>query len=146
MVFSSSEYTDWKKATMNFIQNWSGNFTWEWFASHCKWDNKQYSWWHWTKCTTPWAAVTQEIADKEFHNHLSHLFKIVDNNTCFNDNQKIALVSYMYNTWGNQMNLKGYIKICSHKDIKYIMSVWWWNKKYPWLKHRRIAELNLYNS
>ena len=123
---------------MQFIQHGSGRFTWEWFAKYCKWDNKQYSWGHWTKCTTPWVEVTQEIADQQFSNHLKPLFELVDNNTCFNDNQKIALVSYMYNTWWNQMNLKNYISICSHTDIK-------WNKKYPWLKFRRIEELSLYN-
>lgn len=130
---------------MNFIQHGSGNFTWEGFAPHCKDDNKQLSWGHWTRCFIKGEKVTQEIADKQFNDHLAPLFNLVDNNSCFNDNQKIALVSYMYNTGGNQMNLKAHIKRCSHKDIKYVMSIWGWNKEYPWLRLRRIAELYLYN-
>lgn len=72
----------------------------------------------------------------------------MDNNTCFNDNQKIALVSYMYNVWKYAMNINKHIKRCSYKDIKYIMSVYWYTsnwKKLQWLVNRRIAELKLYN-
>jgi GH24 family phage-related lysozyme (muramidase) len=133
---------------MQFIQNGSGNFTWEWFALHCKWDSKQYSRWHWTRCYNPWEAVTQEKADQEFANHLEPLFELVDNNTCFNDNQKIALVSYMYNVGRYAMSIDKYIKMCSHKDIKYIMSVYGYTSNWvrlKWLVNRRFVEINLYN-
>ncbi len=135
---------NWKYEAIYFIQNWRGNFTGEWFSAYCKRDNKQNSWGHWTKCKNIWDKITQEQADLEFHNHLVHIFELVDNSTCFTDNQKIALTSYIYNTWGNQLNLRKHIHRCSHKDIRYIMSIWGWNKEFPWLKHRRIAELYLY--
>lgn len=141
---------------MNFIQNWIWSFSWEWFASHCKWDNKQYSWGHWTRCYNPWQAVTVEQADKEFTTHLNPLFELVDN-SCYTDNQKIAIVSYMYNTWWYQMNMRTHVSNCSKKDIQYIMQVWWywitvienWKKKFKrlqWLVNRRYAELSLFNS
>lgn len=142
-------FKDWKHSAMQFIQHWSGNFTWEWFASHCKWDNKQFSWWHWTRCYVAWRAVTQVIADKEFADHLTSIFKLVDNNTCFSDNQKIALTSYMYNVGKYAMNIKKYIDKCSHKDIRYIMWVYWYSSNWIKIKglvNRRIAELYLYNN
>ena len=72
------------------------------------------------------------------------MYDVVDMK-CYNDNQKIAMTSYMYNTWWYQMNLRRYIKQCRYKDIKYIMSVWGWNQKYPWLIKRRQAEIKLFN-
>jgi len=67
------------------------------------------------------------ISQKEGYRRLKETimknYKLV-NNGCYTLNQKKAILSYMYNTGGNQMNLKSYIRKCSIKDIRYIMSVW----------------------
>ena len=111
------------------------------------WDNKRWSIWYWTK-SYKWEKITKEEAINRFNNHLKPIYELVNNN-CYTANQKTALVSYIYNTWGNQMNLKYHVKQCRKKDIIYIMSVYgWWHgtKYYNWLSKRRKAELNLFNN
>lgn len=137
-------FTNWRQEAISFIQDWDWTFSWEGYTDTCKPDNKQNSRWHGTKCYEVWSKVTKDKADEQFHSHLNPLYELVDS-SCYNDNQKIAIVSYMYNTWGNQMNLKTHLKQCNYKDIRYIMSIWWWNKEYPWLKIRRTSELSLFN-
>lgn len=119
----------------------------EWVRLKAYYDHTQWSIWFGTK-SYKWEVITSSEAHNRMLKHLSNIFKIVDNNKCFNDNQKIALTSYIFNTGWWQMNLRKYINICSHKDIKYIMSVYWYSsnwKRLQWLVKRRIAELNLYN-
>jgi len=136
--------TDWKQSAIEFIQNWRWSFTWEWYTDTCKWDSKQNSWWHWTRCKTRWTKVTKSQADKEFLSHLQPLYTLVDRES-YTDNQKIAMVSYMYNVGKYAMNINTYVSRESHKDIRYIMWVYWYNKEFPWLKKRRKEELILFN-
>lgn len=79
--------------------------------------------------------------------HLNPLYEVVDT-SCYNDNQKVALTSYMYNTWVYAMNINKHIKKCNIRDIKYIMSVYWYSSNWirlQWLVNRRYAELELFN-
>ncbi len=140
LIIQESTIT-WKERSVQFIQKF------EWIRLKAYWDKKQWSIWHGTK-SKRWEVITTEEADRRMLAHLDSLYKLVDNSSCFSDNQKIALTSYMYNTWGYQMNLRTHIKQCNHKDIKYIMSVWgyWSNwERLQWLVNRRTEELNLYN-
>ncbi len=118
----------------------------EW-AFHAKafWDNGRWSIWYWT-ISYRWEVISKEEWIRRFENHLNPLYDIV-NLSCYNDNQKKALVSYMYNTGGYQMNMRYYVKNCRYNDIRYIMSVWgWWHgtKYYNWLSKRREEEINLF--
>jgi GH24 family phage-related lysozyme (muramidase) len=113
----------------------------EWYRSRSYWDRKQRSIWYGTK-SYRWEEITREEWDKRFIQHLNPLYELV-NKSCYTDNQKVAMISYTYNTWAYAMNINRYIKRCSIKDIKYIMWVYWYNNK--WLKKRRYAELSLFN-
>lgn len=145
-------YKDWKQSAILFIQKWAGKFSGEWYSETCEFDNKQNSRGHWTSCPTLHVRVTREQADKEFIEFLSKKIKMVDY-PHFNDNQKIALLSYVYNTGGYQLNLPYHLRNGNMKDIKYIMSIWGYSKIdpktkkeiYPWLKFRRAEEKKLFN-
>jgi GH24 family phage-related lysozyme (muramidase) len=111
------------------------------------WDNGRRSIWYGTK-SNKGEVITKEEAINRFNNHLVPIYKLV-NKDCYTANQKIAIASYIYNTWGSQMNLKYHINQCRYNDIRYIMSVYgWWHgtKYYRWLSKRRNAELNLFNN
>ena len=80
--------------------------------------------------------------------HLNPLYELV-NNSCYTTSQKIAMISYMYNVGRHAMNIDKYIKRCSHKDIRYIMWIYWYSsnwKRLKWLVNRRQSELKLFNN
>ena len=108
----------------------------DWYANN----SNRYSIWYGTK-SYKWEVITKEEAIKRKMAVITPMYESIPN--CFNDNQKIALTSYMYNTWGFQMNLKYHISECRKKDVRYIMQVYGWNKE---LIPRRKAELKKYNS
>lgn len=121
--------------------------TFEWVRLKAYYDHTQWSIWFGTK-SHKWEVITNTEAHNRMLKHLSSIFNIVDNNKCFNDNQKIALTSYIFNTGRYAMNINKHINKCNIKDIKYIMSVYWYSsngKRLQWLVNRRRAELELFN-
>ena len=92
--------------------------------------------------------ITIEEADRRMVTHLKSLYELV-NNSCYNDKQKISMVSYMYNVGRHAMNIDKHIKRCSYKDIRYIMWIYWYSsnwKRLKWLVNRRKSELKLFNN
>jgi len=112
------------------------NAYYDWYLNN----SNRWSIWYWTK-SYKWEVITKQEAIKRKMVVVTPIYEGIPN--CFNVNKKIALTSYIYNTWGNQMNLKYYIKECKKEDIRYIMQVYGWNK---WLENRRGKELLLFNS
>lgn len=130
---------------LDIISNYVRSKEWS-FHSKAFWDNKRWSIWWWTK-SYRWEVISKEEWIIRFNNHIKPLYNLV-NNDCYNLNQKIALVSYLYNTWWYQMNMRYHVKNCRYNDIKYIMSVWWWwhwTKYYNGLSKRRKEEISLFN-
>lgn len=108
----------------------------DWYAN----DTNRWSIWNGT-VSYPWEVITIKEAVQRRNDEITPMFNSIPD--CFNANQKIALTSYIYNTWGNQMKLPYHIDKCRKKDVKYIMNSWGWNKE---LIPRRIKELSKYNS
>ena len=133
--------SDWKTDAMHFIADF------EWFRECAYHDSKQWSIWYGTK-SYPWECITKEEAIQRKKDHLQALYELVDR-TCYNDNQRISLVSYMYNVWVNAMGIQSYVKDCDHKSIKYIMNTYGWTIKGKWsngLAKRRNIEITKFNS
>lgn len=133
--------SDWKTDAMHFIADF------EWFRECAYHDSKQWSIWYGTK-SFPWECITKEEAIQRKKDHLQALYELVDI-TCYNDNQRIALVSYMYNVGQNAMSISKYVEKCDHKSIKYIMNTYGWTIKGKWsngLAKRRNIEINKFNS
>lgn len=132
---------DLKLDTMNFIWDF------EWFRECAYKDNNIYSIWFWT-ISFPWECITREEAIQRKIEHINPLLEIVDK-SCYSDNQRIALVSYMYNVGRHPMNLQTHIKNCNHKEILYVMSKWGWSAGWVrlWgLVKRRNIEIAKYNT
>lgn len=108
----------------------------DWYAN---WSNRR-SICYGTK-SYKWETATQEECKQRKMAVITPIYNSIP--SCFNDNQKIALTSYIYNTGWNQMNMKYHLQNCRKKDVRYIMQVWWHNKE---LKTRRNKELLKYNS
>ena len=123
-----------KLDTMNFIADFEG------FRECAYKDNNIYSIWYWT-ISFPWECITKEEAIQRKIEHLNPLLAIVDK-ACYNDNQKIALVSYMYNVWRNPLNLQTHIQNCDREWIIYTMNNWgwtaWWVRLWGLVKRRNI--------
>lgn len=133
--------SDWKTDSMHFIADF------EWFRECAYYDSKQWSIWYGTK-SFPWECITRDQAIQRKKDHLHALYQLVDR-TCYNDNQKISLVSYMYNVWVNAMGIQSYVKDCNHKRIVFIMNTYGWTIKGKWsnwLAKRRNIEINKFNS
>lgn len=131
---------DWKTDAMHFIADF------EWFRSCAYNDSKQWSIGYGTR-SHPWECITKEEAMQRKKTHLNPLYELVDK-TCYTDNQKIALVSYMYNVWRYAMRIDSYIEKCDHKNIKFIMNTYGWTIKGKWsngLAKRRNIEINKFN-
>lgn len=114
----------------------------EWFRECAYRDgSSRYSIWYGT-ISYPWECITREEAIKRKIDYIKPLIDAIP--SCFTDNQKIAITSYMYNTGWNQMWLKKYIENCDKKSVLYIMGVYWYN--FPWLIKRRNIEINKFNT
>ena len=80
--------------------------------------------------------------------HLHSTFELVDL-ACYSDNQKIAMSSYIYNTGGHQLGLRGIIQRCDIAWVLYVMRNWGWSANWQvlsWLAKRRNIEINKFNS
>lgn len=136
------ELSKWKSdltSAVDFISWFEGlrlTAYYDWYAN----GSNRYSIGYGTK-SYPWEVITKEEAKKRKMRVLKPLYKSIP--ACFNENQKTALSSYIYNTWGNQMNLPYHISNCRKKDVEYIMNVYWWNKE---LIERRKKEILKYKS
>jgi len=136
---SSKEVKQGLKQAVEF----TANFEWlrlkayyDWYANN----SNRYSIWYGTK-SYKGEVITKQEAIKRKMAVIEPIYNSLPN--CFNDNQKTALTSYMYNTWWFQMNLKYHISECRNKDVEYIMAVYWNNKE---LLERRKQEKIKYNS
>ena len=131
----ATKYDNLAKVTMDFVADF------EWFKECSYWDRKQWSIGYWTK-SYKWECITRE----EAKNRKAEVIKpiLAEIPSCFTDNQKIAIVSYQYNTWGNQMGFKWYVQKCDKKSVLYIMNSWGWNL--PWLVKRRTIEISKFNT
>ncbi len=135
---SSKEVKQGLKQAVEF----TANFEWlrlkayfDWYANN----SNRWSICYGTK-SYKWETATKEECKKRKMAVITPIYNSIPN--CFNDSQKTALTSYMYNTWGFQMNLKYHISECRKKDVEYIMNVYGWNKE---LIPRRKAELVKYH-
>lgn len=118
--------------SINFIADFEG------FKECAYWDVKRYSVWYGTP-SYKWECISKQEALQRKKEFVKPKFELVDKD-CFTDNQKIALTSYMYNTWGYQMNLQTYIKRCDKASILFVMNKWGWNSR--GLAKRRTIEIN----
>lgn len=108
----------------------------DWYAN----GSNRWSIWYWTK-SYKGEVITKEEAIKRKLDIIKPIYNSIPN--CFNQNQKTALTSYIYNVWKYAMNINSYVKKCKKNDVAYIMQVYGWNKV---LIERRKAELLKYNS
>lgn len=132
----------WKQDAVSFISDF------EWFRECSYNDSKQVSIGYGTKAKYNGECITEQEAKQRKLYHLQPLIELVDN-SCYNDNQRIALVSYMYNVWVNALNIKHYVEKCDHKSILYIFHNYWWTINgvwSDWLAKRRNIEISKYNS
>lgn len=137
----SGKMVDWKEDAVNFIADF------EWFRENAYWDAKVWSIWYGTP-SYKWEVITKEEAIQRKKDHLQTLYELVDKE-CYNDNQKIALVSYMYNVWVNAMNIKSYVQNCDKENVKYIMTMYGWTINWvysKWLAKRRNIEISKFNT
>ena len=76
------------------------------------------------------------------------MFPLIENNTCYNDNQKTAIADFMYNAWANVLHNITKIPFINYvNDCNYIAIEWFlapYNYKADWLKIRRQAEYNFW--
>ena len=137
---------EWKKHAVNFVVDF------EWFSETCKYDFAQNSWGYGTKCDRIGERIDRERAMQYKMEHLEHIFELV-NKDCFTDNQKIAITSYIYNTWGyqklnNVTSFREYVQRCDTWSILYGMRNWGWTANWQvlwWLVKRRTIEIEKFN-
>lgn len=136
---SSKEVKQGLKQAVDFTVQFEGlrlKAYFDWYANN----SNRWSICYGTK-SYKWETVTKEECKKRKMAVITPIYNSIP--SCFNDNQKTALTSYIYNTGGNQMNMKYHLQNCRKKDVRYIMQVWGHNKE---LKPRRWKELLKYNS
>ena len=107
----------------------------DWYAN----GSNRWSIWYGTK-SYKGEIITKQEAIKRKMGIIKPIYQSLP--ACFNQNQKTALTSYIYNTGWNQLNLKYHIQQCRFKDVSYIMNIYGWNKE---LIKRRKAELYMFN-
>ena len=136
----TTKYENLAKVTMDFVADFEG------FHECAYWDVKQWSIWYGTK-SYKWECITRE----EAKNRKAEVIKpiLAEIPSCFTDNQKIAIISYQYNTWGNQrvwwnLSFKQYVQKCDKRNVLRIMNSWGWNM--PWLIKRRTIEISKFNT
>ena len=133
--------TEWKDHAIDFIADF------EWYRECSYWDFKHWSIGYGT-ASRQWECITREEAMQRKKEHLHAIFNLVDLE-CYNDNQKIAMTSYVYNTGGYQLWLRGIIQRCDTAWVLYVMRNWGWSANWrvlPWLAKRRNIEINKFNS
>ena len=133
--------TEWQDHAIDFIADFEG------FQECAYWDFKQWSIWYWT-ASRQWECITREEAKKRKKEHLHSIFELVDI-ACYSDHQKIAMTSYVYNTGGYQLGLRGIIHRCDTAWVLRIMRNWGWSANWrvlSWLAKRRNIEINKFNS
>lgn len=135
IVTKEKEEIDIISVTMSYIADFEG------FKKCSYWDVKQWSIWFWTK-SYKWECITREEALDRKKEFVKPILERIP--SCFTENQRIALTSYIYNTWGNQMRLPSYIKNCDQKSVRYIMTQRGWNL--PGLIKRRTLELEKFDT
>lgn len=133
----------WEAETMDFIADF------EWFRECAYPDWKQWSIWYGTKSYS-WECITKTEAKRRKLDEISRLMEIVYKNYRVDyHNQRMALVSAMYNLWPNSsitevVNLKTEKSIKKHFN-KYVYWVIDWEKVKLWgLVTRRDIEADLY--
>ena len=132
---------DLESITASFIADFEG------FRDCAYWDIDHWSIWYWTR-SYQWECISEEEALERKKDYIRPILSKVDNG-CYTDNQKIAIVSYIYNVWGWAMNISSYVAKCDIASIKYIMWVYWysaWGVRLAGLVKRRGIELQKFNS
>lgn len=128
----------------------------EWFSHTSYNDWKQYSRWYWTKAPWKWKYISKNDARKELiqkTNEVVDYLSMQDWFIILNENQKIALISFFYNNWQYLVNARNnhlmyrlrnwYYKAAANMMLEYNKMDW---KVLNWLKNRRKAEYELFNS
>lgn len=126
---------------MDYIESFEG------YSRCAYWDVSRWSIWFWTK-SYKWECIDRGEAYNRKLQYIQPLLSLVDK-ACYTHNQKIAMISYMYNVWTNAMNISHYVWWCKKKDIIYIMWKYWYTANWiwsNWLAKRRNAEKLKFNS
>jgi len=156
--FDSKNDNFWKNKTIELIKK----YEWVRFSAYC--DNlihknwkyipncptwkERFSIWYWST-SFRWEKINQNEADKRIKEYLeNNVFNELENLTCYNDNQKIAIADFMYNSWKYTKHIYTwktflfYVKNCDKKTIEWYLAPWLYKAK--WLKLRRQAEYNFW--
>lgn len=129
------------KDSIDYIEDFEG------YSSCSYWDATRWSIWFWTK-SYQWECIDREEAYKRKLSHIQPLINLVDK-SCYTHNQKIAMISYMYNVWSGAMNISHYVSGCRKNDVLYIMWKYWYTANWEWsnwLAKRRVIEKQKFNS
>lgn len=97
----------------------------------CYTGRERYSNWYWT-LSYKWAPlITKAQAwkkmEEEFENNF---FPIVENTTCWTDNQKSAIADFAYNSGASVKHantwipFKSYVSSCNYKEVLWFMDYW----------------------
>jgi len=115
-----------------------------------KWDNKQYTWWYWTKAPWKWLFISEEQALSELKEKVNKIIISLNKEKWFsglNKNQKISLSSFFYNVWLSKWwkeNLmyrlrNNFLKAATNMMLEYKYAGW---NHSTWLLDRRKKEVN----
>jgi len=121
------------KEAMEFIKRF------EWYSRVAYFDFKQFSCGYGTKCSK-WEVVSIEEAENRLYEAVKGRWEYVKDLETSDEN-KIALVSYIYNTWNTSILKRA--KRNDWNSVKYIMNqtVYANWKKLNWLVKRRWQEV-----
>lgn len=140
----------------DYISQWEWKFQYKSFCdSYYKTNNKlirhspenctRWSIWYWT-ISHQWEIITYgEWIDRR-NRYIDNIIPYVDQN-CFTDNEKIAILDFMYQMWSNRSNIKYYVSMCDKEQIKWIMINFRdiaRSKNQSWLEKRYQARINLF--
>jgi len=127
-------------STIDFIAKFEG------LRLKAYYDVNHFSIWYGTR-SFKGEIITKKEAEKRMIEYLWLLRKMVDKE-CYNENQKTAMISFMYNVGKYPMNINKYVASCDKKSIRYIMWIYWYSSNWKRLKSlvkRRNTELYLFN-
>lgn len=105
------------------------------------WDINHYSIWYWTK-SHKWEIIDKVEAEARLYKEVKARWDLIKNDK-LTVNQKVAITSYLYNTWNTSILKR--VKRNDLKSVKYVMNltVYAWGKRLKGLVTRRSAEVEL---
>jgi len=153
--------TNWKQNTIKIIEKYENNIQ-EAYCDELYWneqDKKYYkdyvkceNWWRrsiwfWT-ISFKWEKISKEEWKKRLMDYLWNMFPLIENNKCYNDNQKTAIADFMYNSWANTLHnvtkvkFIKYVNNCNYNVIEWFLAPY--NYKPKWMKKRRQVQYNFW--